>query len=223
MPLIQIYILGGCYCLLFLLCFLIGKMKSETLHSEKVLNGNWILLHMHQVAGIIILAVLPASLTLQIPGNMFLWPSSDNIIKWLTLIITALMLITLAIINRYGGSFEKHIHPQGSIFDATLYIALRTGFLISYEIFFRGYILISCLELFGALPAIIINVLLYTLIHSFNGKKEMYGSVPFGLILCVFTLWFQSVWPAILLHLLLSSSHEFFLLSPFFKNSKPVL
>ena len=219
----QIYILGGCYCLLFLLCLLIWKMKSENLVSEKVLNGNWMLLHIRHAGGIFIMAVLPVSFLPLVPGDMFQWPSSVNIIQSLTLMITGLILLTIVVINRYGGSFEKPVSQQGSSFHAALHIVLRTGFLVSYEWFFRGCILFTCINSFGITTAVTINLVLFALIHSFNSKKEMYGSVPFGLILCVFTLWFQSVWPAILLHLLLSSSHEFFLLSPFFKNSKPVL
>ena len=219
----QIYILAGCYCLLFLLCLWVWKMKSENLVSEKVLNGNWILLHFRHAGGIFIMAVLPLSFLTVVPDRMFIWPASVNIIQSLTLMATGLILLTKVIINRYGGSFEKPVNHQGSSFHAALHIVLRSFFLISYEWFFRGCILFSCIHSFGTIAAIMINLVLYALIHSFNGKKEMCGSVPFGLILCVFTLWFQSVWPAILLHLLLSSSHEFFLLSPFFKNSKPVL
>ncbi len=219
----QIYILGVCYCLLFLLSLFIWKMKSENLVSEKVLNGNWILLHIRHAGGIFIMAFLPASFLPLVPGGMFLWPSSVNILQSLTLMITGLILLTIVVINRYGGSFEKPVNQQGSSFHAALHIVLRSSFLISYEWFFRGLILFSCINSFGTLPAVIINLVLYALIHSFNGKKEMYGSVPFGLIVCVFTLWYQSVWPAILLHLLLSSSYEFFLISPYFRNSKPVL
>ena len=219
----QIYILGGCYCLLFLLCLWVWKMKSENLVSEKVLNGNWILLHIRHAGGISIMVLLPSSLLPAVPDGMFLWPASINIIQALTLLITGLILITLVMNNRDDESFEKPVSQQGSSFHAALHILLRTGFLVSYEWFFRGCILFTCINSFGITTAVIINLVLFALIHSFNSKKEMYGSVPFGLILCVFTLWFQSVWPAILLHLLLSSSHEFFLLSPFFKNSKPVL
>jgi membrane protease YdiL (CAAX protease family) len=222
-PLNQIGILASCYSLFFLLCFWVWKMKSENLVSQKVLNGNWILLHIRHAGGISIMAVLPVSFLPVVPEGMFLWPGSINIIQALTLMITGLILLTLVAKNRNDESFEKPVDHQGSSFHAALHIVLRSSFLVSYEWFFRGCILFSCINFFGATAAVIINLVLYALIHSFNGKKEMCGSVPFGLVLCVFTLWYQSVWPAILLHLLLSSSHEFFLLSPFFKNSNPVL
>jgi len=220
----QIGILVICYCLLFLLCLWVWKMKSENLVSEKVLNGNWILLHVRHAGGALIMAGLPALFLPVVPESVFLWPASADHVQTLTLMITGLILLILVVKNREGLTIEKPANQEGSSFHAILHIILRSSFLISYEWFFRGCVLFSCIYLFGTIPAIIINLVLYALIHSFNGKKEMCGSVPFGLVLCVFTIWYQSVWPAILLHLLLSSSHESFLLSPFLcKKSKSFL
>lgn len=220
----QLGLLAICYCLLFLLCLWIWKMKSENLVSEKVLNGNWMLLHIRHAGGVFIMAGLPASFLPFIPESIFLWPASVDHIQSLTLMITGLILLTLVVKSREGIAIEQPVHQKGSSFHAMLHIVLRSSFLISYECFFRGYVLFTCIDLFGIIPSIIINLVLYALIHSFNGKKEMYGAIPFGLMLCLFTVWYQSVWPAILLHLLLSSSHESYLLSPFFsKKSKPVL
>ena len=220
----QISVLAICYCLLFLLCLWVWKMKSENLVSEKILNGNWILLHVRHAGGIFIMTGLPASFLPVVPGNIFLWPGSADHIQTLTLMITGLILLTLVVKNREGLVIEKTVNHKDSSFHAMLHIVLRSCFLVSYECFFRGFVLFSCIDLFGIIPAVIINMVLYALLHSFNGKKEMCGSVPFGLMLCVFSIWYQSVWPAILLHLLLSSSYESCLLSPFFsKKSKPVL
>jgi membrane protease YdiL (CAAX protease family) len=220
----QIEVLALCYCLLFLLCLWTWKMKSENLVSQKVLNGNWLLLHVRHAGGILIMTGLPMLFLPVVPGRVFLWPGSADNIQTLTLMITGLMLLILVIKNRESLPIEEPVSQEGSSFHAILHIFLRSSFLVSYECFFRGFVLFSCIDLFGAIPAIIINLVLYALIHSFNGKKEMYGSVPFGLMLCVFTIWYQSVWPAILLHLLLSSSHESFFLSPFLcKRIKPVL
>ncbi|MGZ8551073.1 MAG: CPBP family intramembrane glutamic endopeptidase, partial [Chitinophagaceae bacterium] len=140
------------------------------------------------------------------------------------LIVTSSILVILAINEREDLSREKPLSRDGLSFHVMLHIALRSSFLVSYECFFRGCVLFSCIEFFGTAPAIIINLILYALIHSFNGKKEMYGAIPFGLMLCLFTIWYQSVWPAILLHLLLTSLHESFILSSLFcKKSTPVL
>lgn len=220
----QIEILAFCYGMLFLLCFWAWKMRSENLVSEKVLNGNWLLLHIRHAGGIFIMTVLPMFFLPDVPGSLFLWPDSADYLQAFALITAGLLLLVVVIKDREGLCFEKPVSHKGSSFHAILHIILRSSFLVSYEGFFRGYVLFSCIEMFGTIPAILINLVLYSLIHSFNGKKEMFGSLPFGSMLCLFSIWYQSVWPAILLHLLLSSLHECYLLTPFLtKKSKAVL
>jgi membrane protease YdiL (CAAX protease family) len=223
-PDIQLIALAVCYCLLFLLCLGVWKMKSENLLSEKVMNGNWLLLHLRHAGGIIIMAVVPAILLPDVKGHILAWPAAINIIQVFTLSITALLLILLVVQNCRNSIPGITVAYKYVVLQVSIHVVLRSFFLVCYEWFFRGYILFSCIENFGTITAIGINLVLYVFIHSFNGKREMYGSIPFGLVLCVFTIWYQSVWPAILLHLILSSSHEFFLLSAFFnKKLKPVL
>lgn len=218
----QIAVLAGCYSLLFLLCLCVWKMKNENPVSIKVMNGNWKLLHLRHAGGALIMALLPALLLPVLPEYLLVWPDAVSIVQGLTLMATGLLLLAVVIKHGDRSSLKEHSYKGASI-HATVHIVLRSFFLICYEWFFRGCLLFSCVYIFGTTTAIIINLALYALIHSFNGKKEMIGSIPFGLILCVFTVWYQSVWPAIFLHLLLSLSYESFLLHPFFKKSKIVL
>ena len=219
----QITVLTGCYSLLFLLCLWVWKMKSENSVSIKVMNGNWNLLHLRHAGGALIMALLPALLLPVLPEYLLVWPDAVSVVQGLTLIATGLLLLALVINHRDRPSWEGYGYYKGASIHATAHIVLRSLFLICYEWFFRGCLLFCCISIFGTTAAIIINLVLYMFIHSFNGKKEMIGSIPFGLILCVFTVWYQSVWPAIFLHLLLSLSYESFLLQPFFKKSTTVL
>ena len=91
------------------------------------------------------------------------------------------------------------------------FILVRTLFLIVYEFFFRGVMLFVMIEDLSLITAVIANLILYVLIHWFD-KRERYGSVIIGIILCGATIYYQSVWPAILIHLSLALSHELFLL-----------
>ncbi len=67
------------------------------------------------------------------------------------------------------------------------------------------------IEDLGVTAAVIINLILYTSVHWFN-KKERYGSVPMGIILCSVSMYYYSVWPAIIIHLSLALSNEITLL-----------
>ena len=217
----QILILLVCYSLLNFLFLWIWKMKSHTLISLKVQNGDWVLLHIRHAGGIIIMLALPLLLLKNIPKKMVNWPKDVNDIQVIALMIAGLVLL---IISAKASEKIKDCNPvvnKRTRLNAAMHMIFRTAFLVSYEWFFRGCILMICVSIFGIIPAIIINIGLYALIHSMNGKREFLGSVPFGLMLCVFTLWWQTVWPAVLLHLLLSSSYESVILHPFFgKPSK---
>ena len=83
--------------------------------------------------------------------------------------------------------------------------------MIVYEFFFRGMMLFVMIEDLGLVAAVIINLVLYTLVHWFD-KKERYGSVFMGIILCSVSIYYHSVWPAIIIHLSLALSNEITLL-----------
>ena len=217
----QILIISLCYVLLFLLCFFVRKMKSENLESEKVQAGNWALLNIRHAGGIIIMVLIPL---LFIPGmqkGLLTWPQDINQIQVITLMVTglAILILTAKAVDKVENKII--VVNRSSSVNALLHILLRNSFLVFYEWFFRGLVLFSFVSAFGIMPAVLINLLLYALIHSFSGKKEFLGSIPFGIMLCGFALWWHSVWPAILLHMLLSASYESVLLHQFFcKPSK---
>ncbi|TAL43145.1 MAG: CPBP family intramembrane metalloprotease [Chitinophagaceae bacterium] len=124
-----------------------------------------------------------------------------------------ILLSVFAIITGYSAAkkiFPLHSSPVTVIsLSASLsFILLRTLFLTVYEFFFRGILLFTMVQHMGEGMAVIVNVLLYVLAHGFSSRKEMTGAVPFGLLLCSITLLYQSVWPAVIIHLCLALSHD---------------
>jgi len=217
----QILIISLCYVLLFLLCFFVRKMKSENLESEKIQAGNWALIHIRHAGGIIIMVLIPLIFIPGMQKGLLTWPQDINQIQVIALMITGLviLILTAKAVDKVENKIIV-INRSASV-NAVVHIFLRNSFLVCYEWFFRGLVLFSCVSAFGIIPAVLINLLLYALIHSFSGKKEFLGSIPFGIMLCGFALWWHSVWPAILLHMLLSASYESVLLHQFFcKPSK---
>ena len=219
----QTTILAISYVLLFLLCFWVWKMKGDTLISAKVKKGIWIFLHIRHMAGIIIMVLFPLLLLPVLPEGMLALPTNVNSIQVIALMITGLLLYLFAAKEATSVENKNPVIRVDSSLQAVLHIIFRSAFLVGYEWFFRGCILLSCVSIFGFVPAIIINLVLYLLIHSFNGKNEMLGSIPMGILLCVFTLWMNSVWPAVFLHLLLSFSYELKILHPFIFQPKKII
>jgi membrane protease YdiL (CAAX protease family) len=88
------------------------------------------------------------------------------------------------------------------------YFITRILYLVLYEFVFRGLFLYACLVLMDVKLAIAINIGIYSIAHWYSNRQEIIGVLPFGLILCLLTLWYESVWPAIGLHLCLALSHD---------------
>lgn len=89
-----------------------------------------------------------------------------------------------------------------------LYFSFRLPFLFFYELFFRGLVFHHSLIYVNLISAIIINLILYMLIHAFSSKKEIIGCIPFGIILCLFSYYTNSIWPAFIIHATLSFTYE---------------
>jgi len=100
------------------------------------------------------------------------------------------------------------------------YAISRAGFLIIYEWFFRGLILISFCNWFGNIAGVAVNILLYVTLHFYKSKREMIGCIPLGVLLCLFTIWWQSVWPAIIFHLQIAIINEYPLVQQFVSPQK---
>ena len=196
----------SCYSLYFIA--VMASNKSGQLRDILTGKGEWSVLFKRMISGIFFLGI--GATTLFIKRNpdpaifMFGWKMNETSM-WIYMSTTA---ISIGIVSASKKLFLAiNSIPLLPVYLPPLYVFIRALFLIMYEIFFRGLVLFIMLEDFGITIAIIINLFLYVLVHWFN-KKERYGSVLMGIILCGVTIYYYSVWPAIIIHLSLSLSHE---------------
>lgn len=94
------------------------------------------------------------------------------------------------------------------------YYLLRTLYLILYEVYFRLTLPFSVSFYTGIIPAMLISTLLYGWIHRFSPRLEYYTSFLFGLILYWLVYQSGSIYPAIIMHLLLSLPYELRIILP---------
>lgn len=132
------------------------------------------------------------------------------LLTWIMLIIASAGtgLISAKKILRINTQELPAYDPE----HAWSYLLTRIVFLGIYEVFFRGILLLGTLQFTNLFNALLINLLLYFLVHIRDSKAELIGTIPFGLALCLITGYSLSVWPAIVLHLVLSLTHEGYLL-----------
>ncbi len=95
-------------------------------------------------------------------------------------------------------------------------------YLLAYEFLFRGVLLLGLNAIYGAWPAITINIAIYSLAHFPKGKKEALGAIPIGLTLSILTLNSGTIWIAFFAHLTMALSNDYFSIksNPDFKFTK---
>ena len=108
--------------------------------------------------------------------------------------------------NKYQreNTFKSHYNFS----NAWIYFIIRFTFLLCYEFFFRGVLLFKFLEITSLSTAILYGTLLYILIHIFDSRKEIIGTIPFGIVLYLLTYFTNSIWYAFFIHLSLSAVYE---------------
>ena len=82
------------------------------------------------------------------------------------------------------------------------------SYLLAYEFMFRGFLLFTCAKELDRPLAIAINVALYALVHLPKGWKETIGAIPLGTVLCLLTLQTGNIWIAVLVHVAMALSNE---------------
>lgn len=123
------------------------------------------------------------------------------------------MLIIPLILLKAKSTSNLAVYPQIRTNKWNLNILVLSGltwigYLLCYEFLFRGVLLFACQRAFGAVPAIVINILIYAIAHIPKGKFETIGAIPLGFILCVLTIETGSIWFAFLAHVIMALSNE---------------
>lgn len=195
----------------FLISYISFKLKvTKILNAIYRVNGFGIL-NIKHLLGIIIFGSA---------GYIF-FQQSDIIFQYNFLENSALSLFiafiaTLSMDLSITDATSQNIHLptiQFSVFNSIVYLIIRLLFLFTYEVFFRGLIFLFSLQYVNLVFAILINLFFYTLIHGFDSRKEIIGSIPFGIVLCLFTYYSQSIWPAFIIHASLLLGYEIIIIS----------
>jgi len=173
------------------------------------------LFFIRKMAGFILLGVIPSLiLWLLFEKNPFNYGMKlgSTFKLWHWIAGASLFFIMLNVFNSRSPLLQK-IYPEMRINTWKLpgIILLSGGwilYLIGYEFVFRGLFLFSCYDAFGLWPAVVINISLYSALHLPKGMKEATAAIPFGALICYFTLESQSIIPAIFIHSLQAISCE---------------
>ncbi len=81
-------------------------------------------------------------------------------------------------------------------------------YLLAYEFLFRGLLFFSLEKSFGLITAVIVNVIVYFLVHLPKGISEALGSLPLGILLCIAVYHTGHFYVAFVVHSVLALSNE---------------
>lgn len=137
----------------------------------------------------------------------FQW--SEKFIFSTLLLFSICLLVSLLGTERLPDTIKAGI----TLKEAIRYFSIRVPGLIIYEVFFRAVVLGLLLHWFSMPAAIGLNIMLYALAHAYASRIEFIGSILFGFLLCFVVILNRSVYPAVLLHLLLALPYESILFS----------
>lgn len=130
--------------------------------------------------------------------------------EWLlsgTVIIVAFSLLATRLFN-IRQEFPLYWMTGWTIGKVIRHNLVWLVYIFTYECFLRGWLLPMQIAQWGRLPAVIWNIVIYMLLHILKGRKEMIGSMLFGIVLCTATIRTGSVLPAIAMHSALALSFE---------------
>lgn len=209
-----IIVVGGC---LILYNFLVRKGIFEKISGKFKVNDESGVFFLERTSGLIIFGILP--LFMIVPAGK-LNPSELGLTTGqtghynllLALSVTIIAAVTYLFSGNKNGTNRINRHLTGEISARNVFL-ISTGwiiYLIGYEFMFRGILWFACFHAFGFVPAIIINVILYSLAHVNQGPTTTLGAIPAGIIFCSFSYITGSFILAFIAHSTMAVSYELF-------------
>ncbi len=206
---VYIFVCFWSYFIISLVCWRLKITKIEDAVTNRDQDG-FMILNIRHFLGIMIFGAA-GFVFFQQSDFIFLNDSLFNPALSFAVALFATISMDLSI----SDALSKNIlfNFQLTIKEGLVYIIIRLLFLLVYEIFFRGVLFWFSLQYLDLINAILINLFFYALIHILDSKKEILGSIPFGIVLCLFTYFSGSIWPAFIIHASLSLGYEAIIIS----------
>ena len=127
--------------------------------------------------------------------------------------ISALIIFLVYLISRYYGPAPGKPQINAQNWSPRLFLLSSSGwvlYLTGYEFLFRGFLLITCYNAFGIWVAIAINLVIYSAVHMVNGTGEALGALVFGLVVCLFFIYRETIIIPVVMHIVLAVSADYF-------------
>lgn len=198
------------YTMLYGISWYASGRRSDKIADVLYREGCEYLLIKKQCAGILVLLIPVAFCFLCMHEASWLL-NTGPVTVWVYGWVPALFF-SIILGSAYTTAFVRAVKKQHVTAmrqaPQVIYFAGRVVFLFLYEVFFRGILLFSLIQLTGYVVAVAVSIVLYAALHLHCSKKELVSTIPFGLVAAVLCIWANSIWPAVLLHIIVSLTAE---------------
>jgi len=198
-------------CLFFLLYFFTAKRRIFLKYLVQPVGPSGLAgvneFISYKLTGIFFTGVLPFLvfvMILKVPSSGIGLVTGRTFHFWYLLII--LVIITaIATFKMSQSKKVQQLSPELKLNDwfprhVILSVTAWLLYILGYEFLFRGVLWFLTSDAFGFWPALMINILLYSLVHLPQGKQISLGAVPVGVVLCIMSQLTGSFIPAFLIH-----------------------
>jgi membrane protease YdiL (CAAX protease family) len=207
-----IIIVVGC---LILYNMLVRKGIVEKILRKAGIDDDCFAFFLNRFSGIFIFGFLPLLLLIPVinPEDMGLTTGRTGEYN---ILLTVSIVIILTVTYLFTGNknsrsrIDRHLTGEVNAWKIILVILGWIIYLLGYEFMFRGILWFTCIRSFGFIPAIIINIIIYSLAHYNQGPTTTLGAIPAGIIFCSFSFITGSFILSFITHSTMAVSFELF-------------
>ena len=170
-----------------------------------------------RLSGLVLMGIIPLIIALLVTKeglSYFGWGTQNmgQSVRWV--LMAAVLIIPLGFFNARNPN-NLRMYPQIRVPAWSYSLIWWSGltwvlYLVGYETLFRGILFFPLLDHFGLIPAMAVNVAIYSIAHIPKGIGEAIGAIPFGIVVCLAAFATGTIWFPLLVHCVLALSNEWF-------------
>ncbi len=168
-----------------------------------------------KLSGVIFLGILPAvAIAIILKVNILEMgiTTINHTISPLWYIGVSILITSVNFLFKPNAHHQK-MYPQMRIPEWSARPLILDGigwlfYLLAYEFMFRGFVLFLLVPVLGVWPAIMVSTVMYALAHVPYQMPEAVGAFPFGVFMCMITLYTGNIWLAYVIHVSLAVSNN---------------
>lgn len=139
---------------------------------------------------------------------------TDIVDGLLFVLVSSVVLIPVLFFNAKNSEHQKHYpeirDPHWTWGRWSANLATWVVYLVAYEFFIRGFLLLTLVKFYGVWPGIMMMNAFYVAIHLPKGAGEAIGCAPMGVVFGLSAVLLESIFPAALLHIIISNCNASF-------------